>query len=412
MRVPNTAPKGIQPPGAVHYSELDGYRGLAALLIVVFHSYVFAGNLTGQPTFQGSPIHRILVGLDGAVAGFFVLSGFIIFLPFARAAIAQQRAISTRDFLVRRALRILPLYYSAVLFNWFLRYEDTAAYRMDLVRHLTFTQIFDADYIFSNVGTSWSLAIEVFLYLFVAVFGPLAHHACRFTTTHAGRGMVLAGLIAPFCAASLAYKWWALTIAGTIGESVVAYGLPARADTFFLGMLLAVGVAMTTDAARIGERPAMLLRWCALALLLAALLLRQSNPWMGAYFHTLCGTAFILLLTSTVLGPRGSALEARLARPTPRFLGRISYSVYLWHDLVVIALLGVGLLSSASASRLLVGTLLALAATTGVGTLSYRLIERPALRLRQLLASRERATGAIAHPATTVSPVPTLGESG
>lgn len=99
----------------VRFAELDAYRGVAALLIVIHHLYLQTRDGHDRYLYEGALPHLLFVNLDAAVTGFFVLSGFLVFLPFARAAAAQRGPVSPRVFLVRRALRILPVYYVAIL---------------------------------------------------------------------------------------------------------------------------------------------------------------------------------------------------------------------------------------------------------------------------------------------------------
>src|SRR5262245_8387233 len=77
--------------GAARYEGLEAYRGIAALLIVVFHAYQFTREGTGRATFvyDGTWLDVVLLNLEFGVACFFVLSGFLVFLPFARAALGD-----------------------------------------------------------------------------------------------------------------------------------------------------------------------------------------------------------------------------------------------------------------------------------------------------------------------------------
>jgi peptidoglycan/LPS O-acetylase OafA/YrhL len=99
--------------------ELEGQRGLAAVLVVVFHAYQYdrSGPTSAFP-YEGSPQHALLVGLDGAVSWFFVLSAFLLARPYVRAVLAGRPATPARTFLARRAVRIVPLYVVAVTVVW------------------------------------------------------------------------------------------------------------------------------------------------------------------------------------------------------------------------------------------------------------------------------------------------------
>ena len=83
------------------FTELETYRGVAAILLIVFHAYQFSREGTGAERYlyEGSPLHTIFTGLVGTT-WFFALSGFLIFLPFARALVNQSGQESVRGFLI------------------------------------------------------------------------------------------------------------------------------------------------------------------------------------------------------------------------------------------------------------------------------------------------------------------------
>src|SRR5205823_1503457 len=163
--------------------------------------------------YEGTPLHVLLRNLEAGVAWFFVLSGFLIVLPFAHAAVDRQSALSAWGFLVRRAIRLVPVYYVAILVVWALRYTGGPGQWRDLLEHLTFTQIFDQTHIFWTIGPAWSLAVEALFYLIVAVAGPLAVRACGRLDTSRARMAFLGGGAMALGIASVAYKWWAFAVA-------------------------------------------------------------------------------------------------------------------------------------------------------------------------------------------------------
>ena len=93
-----------QTPGAVAQGFVDGVhvlRAVAAIAVVMFH----AGGSIGSEKYQNDPVIKTLTtGLDVGVDLFFVISGFVIALPFF---LGKQRTPGA--FVVNRALRILPL---------------------------------------------------------------------------------------------------------------------------------------------------------------------------------------------------------------------------------------------------------------------------------------------------------------
>ena len=112
------APPGARRVAPERFAELDGYRGIAALMIVLYHAYLRDLLARDYTYLVGTPLHFVFRNLNAGVPCFFVLSGFVLFLPFARAAIAQRGAQPPGHFLRRRALRILPAYYLALGVVW------------------------------------------------------------------------------------------------------------------------------------------------------------------------------------------------------------------------------------------------------------------------------------------------------
>lgn len=141
---------------------LDGYRAIVALLLVVYHAYQFTREGLGLETYayEGTALNLVLRSLQ--LSGvFFVLSGFLIFLPFARAAVEQRGERSLKNFFIRRAMQILPQYYLAIILVWTWRYAGLPGQWNDLFLHLSFTHIFSREYIFWTIGPSWAVAVEV-----------------------------------------------------------------------------------------------------------------------------------------------------------------------------------------------------------------------------------------------------------
>jgi peptidoglycan/LPS O-acetylase OafA/YrhL len=385
---------GQPAPGeqAARFTELEAYRGVAALLIVVFHAYQFSREGTGTPNevYAGTPLHPLFHNLEAPVAWFFVLSGFLLFLPFARAAVEQGGLPSSRGFLVRRAIRVLPPYYLVLLPVWAWRFSGGQEQWRDLGEHLTFTQVFDRTHIFWTIGPAWSLAVEVQFYLLLAIVGPLAYAACARLATRGARTAALLGGTGTLVLGSLAYKWWAGMVAQVPREDYPVYfGLLAKLDTFALGMLLAILVG-TARRRWLGGAGAIALRLGGVGLLAATFALREGQATVDLFFHSLAGLAFLLVLASTTLGSGTTAWGRVLARPALQALGAISYSVYLWHEPLLIELGKRNLLLHMSPGAFPRNALVLVLLALAVATISYRYVERPIGELRQLFTRAGR----------------------
>jgi len=375
------------------FEGLEGYRGIAALLVVVFHAYQYSREGTGTERFvyEGTWLHTLFFNLDATVAWFFVLSGFLIFLPFARAAIDRGRPQTARGFLIRRAIRIVPLYYVAILVVWTYRYTGTRGNWLDLVEHLTFTQIFDRRRIFYTIGPAWSLSVEVLFYLLLAALGPLMHAACGRLAGRGARIALLLGATAPLIAASLLYKWWASSVAHIPETDFPAYFGPlAKLDTFVLGMLLAVAVVALSDRPALPAVSLLGMRLAGAAVIAAAFIYRLSSTPVRVYFHTLSGAAFFLILASTTLGPPRARWNRALGHPVFAYLGLTSYSLYLWHEPILIELGKRHVLIRPVPAAFPINALILCLVSLAVASIIYYAVEQPALNLRHLFTREGR----------------------
>lgn len=366
------------------FTELEAYRGIAALLVVVFHAYQYSREGTGSPdeVYTGTPLHLIFHNLEAPVAWFFALSGFLLFLPFVRAAIERRESPAARGFLIRRAIRIVPPYYLAILLVWSWRFTGGADQWRDLIQHLTFTQIFDRAHIFWTIGPAWSLAVEMQFYLLLALLGPACCAACSRLTNRRWRVAALAAVPFVMLLGSVAYKWWVGAVAEIPRENFPIYfGLAAKLDTFALGMLLAV---LTAVQFRCERGVAWLLRAAGFGLLGITFVFRSASATADLYFHTLAGVAFVLVLASTTIARRESAWARRLGHPALQALGVISYSVYLWHEPLLIELGQRNWLIRTTPTAFPINALVLMIVSVVVAAASYVVIERPIGELRWL----------------------------
>ena len=385
------------------FDELEAYRGIAALLIVVFHVYQYTRTGMGLQSYpyEGTPLHAFLFSLDVVVSWFFALSGFLIFLPFARAAYEQTQSYSTRGFLVRRAIRILPVYYVAIVVVWTWRFSDLPGQWTDLLEHLMLIQVLDNRYIFSTIGPAWSLAVEMQFYALAAALGFLMYHACSRLTSPRVRLIVLIGPALSLALASIAFKWWAYYVAHIpLTNFAVYFSSIAKLDTFAFGMLLAVALAAAGGRSLFRGALPTLLVMVGLALTALFFAFRLRSALVNLYVYTLCGVAFTLILAATILGPRGSIWERMLAREPLLFLGQVSYGIYLWQEPILLELGKHHLLIYPQPSAFLTNLIVLLVLSVAAGAWSYWGLERPMGRLRYLFTERGRLASRYLSPGT------------
>ncbi|ABS01820.1 acyltransferase family protein [Kineococcus radiotolerans] len=378
-RHPTAAPGG--PSAGGRLAGLEGYRGIAAVLVVVFHVYQEL-RVDGEYFLVGTWAHPWLYALDTTVDLFFALSAFLLALPYLRKAVAGERPLGAAEFLRRRAVRIVPLYYLVITAVWATRNGSLPGEWRDLLEHLTFTQVFDDQRIFYTVGPAWSLAVEVQFYVLLAVLGAAVCAVCRRARRRGSRIAVAAASGLLLVAVGVGWKLAAHALGRPETDWSTWFSLPAKLDVFGFGVLLALLVALRGTAPSRLLPPLMVV--CSAPLLLAAVWAGTQQGLAAELRHTLAGAGFTLLLGATVLsGPRSVAARALEARPVA-FLGLISYSLYLWHEPLMLWMTALPVWpTTSSPATLALGTALLLPVAVLVAWASYWVVEHPAGALRR-----------------------------
>jgi peptidoglycan/LPS O-acetylase OafA/YrhL len=340
--------------GGEFRTDLEGLRGVAILLVLLFHARV--------PGFDGG-----FVGVDV----FFVLSGFLITGLLLREHERVGR-IDLGAFYARRARRILPaaavVLVATMILSWFLlapldlpRVAGDAVAAALSVGNIRFaagaTDYFGTDLAPSPIIHYWSLGVEEQFYL---LWPALLILATRSRRPRMAAGLLLAGVAI--------FSYLAAFVLTDAAPAWAFYSLPTRAWQLALGGLVAVGAGRLNG---IPDRVAVPLGWIGLGAILAALVVIVPGtpyPGLAALLPTLGSAAVILA------GVRRLSVSSLLAVPGLRFLGRISYSVYLVHWPILVlpaATLAVG-------EELPIAVRVALAAlSVVVGWASFRWVEQP-----------------------------------
>ncbi|MGW1373731.1 acyltransferase family protein [Streptomyces sp. NPDC002446] len=388
-------------PARSRASAIDGFRGLAALSTVVFHVWqqYFRYDAEGGHPPVDNPALGAVLSLE-VIDLFFVLSAYLLTLSYARAAIDGRSTKPARLFLFRRTIRILPLYVLAVLVVWATRNPTLPGNWQDLVEHLTFTHVFDQQRIFYTLGPTWSLSLEVLFYLVLVALGPLAVRACRPLRRRGSRVAVCAAGCAFLFAAPLA--WIALahyTFGVPHTDWVVYFGPQARFGGFAAGMGLAVATAALGDRGRLRPRTALPLAGLGLAGLFALSLDSVPENFSFTFYHPLASLLWVVLVFSTVHVHQQSFWHRMLTTRWLTAVGLISYSLFIWHEPVMLQLHKAGLLP-AGQSGFPLALLIVFVAALPAAAASYWLIEYPSSLLGRLKDHRGRPREFYPEPAT------------
>jgi peptidoglycan/LPS O-acetylase OafA/YrhL len=153
--------------------EMDGLRFVAIGMVIVFHlnGYLLASLHDAGSLPQPEWLRQIaLVGFRG-VELFFVISGFILGLPFAAHHLKNASPVSLRKYYLRRLTRLEPPYIVTVLVLFVLAVWIQGKTAADLYPHLAASLFYLHNLIFGSpspaIGVAWSLEIEVQFYLLV-----------------------------------------------------------------------------------------------------------------------------------------------------------------------------------------------------------------------------------------------------
>ena len=168
---------------------------------------------------------------------FFVLSGFLLYRPFARAALRGGEPVPIKRYALRRAARIVPAYYVSVLGCLLLYsavgYPTLVPSAGELPLFAVFGQNYSIDTVMKINPVTWSLCVEAAFYVLLPLLGLIAFLLGPRRTGH--QAAVLIGLI------GLTVAWNIVLHYADLG-ALASKALPSYIGHFALGMLLAMWV--------------------------------------------------------------------------------------------------------------------------------------------------------------------------
>ncbi len=375
------------------WAELEGYRALAAVAVVLFHIRQNMQVAAYDPAVQGihvgdnypyQTVHwfeSLMSNVDLAVDFFFALSGFLLVLPFARAMLAGKPLPSFKSFAFGRLLRVVPLYWTVVIVVWTTRNYGYPGDWRDLLEHLTFTQWLDSRRIFYTIGPAWSLADEMWFYISVPLVALAAVWLARRWSDRNRRALVYIGVLSALVALSLLWNVLALHAFDVRPTQwSFTFGVPARASTFCLGAIAGV-VVVWADDRRLPRGVPLAMRLGSLGTLwwFASHRVADLGPWLH-YIHPFAATCFSVVLVAIGLGRPGVA--NRLC--DNRYVlaaGGLTFALYIAHESLLNPLSHVGLLRM-PAHDMIGNWLIGLPIAVVAAYLLHLFVEEPATRIR------------------------------
>jgi peptidoglycan/LPS O-acetylase OafA/YrhL len=305
------------------WHELDAIRGIAACIVVLWHFYQALSPASFPAWIRWSmectPLYIFISGTESVML-FFLLSGFVLSLPFHR----NPTRLSYRSFLVKRIARIYLPYLAALLLavlgnacyhglalnSWFMETWYHPPELQTILQHVLFLGNYDY-YAFNTAF--WSLVYEMRISLVFPFLCILVIRIGWFRAFLFAVGFALSSLIL------------------RIG------GIPVQTtETFKYAAFFVVGILLAQYALPIRQLVARIPKAGRFAAILLSLLLyAQAHLFPGAIKDSL-----ILIGASGIIvaGLSEPMLSRALNWPIFQFLGRISYSIYLLHGTILFIL--------------------------------------------------------------------------
>lgn len=362
-----------------YFPAVEGMRGVAALSVVVGHSIEYM-----------YPTNAFLYAFAGWISGvglivFFMISGFLLYRPFIAARSDGETVGSiTPGFLARRAVRILPAYWVALIFLsiW---PGLTGFYDGPWLPNFALIQIYDISWAGTGIGVAWTLCCEAAFYLALPVFALLLGRR-GFGHGRAPRRemrweFAALGLIGVAC-----LVWRAAF--GTDGSTFYLLLNPLGTMIWFcVGMGLAV-IEFSPDTLlprlrRLLANP--IIGWTLaigfLVVLLTKVDLKLGLPLkLAVILQTLEITVIALgVMAPAVMSENGRLVHLVFANRAIVFFGTISYGIYLYHLPIVQNAVTWPLIQDSGKPAVALGVFV-LATATILGMASWYLIEKPLMR--------------------------------
>ena len=365
--------------GRSHVGQLDGVRAVAAYGVIATH----AGFLSGRSVDRG-PFAPLLSRLDFSVTLFFLLSGFLLFRPFAAAAIAGTRSPSAGLFWWRRFLRIMPAYWVVVVVTLGVLTDSRLVTGGEWRSYLTLTQTYVGNDVNPHLSQMWTLVVEISFYAALPLLAVITRRLFRRAELTGQLSLIGALIVGAFVANLVTHR-----VAGNANDGLL--WLPAYLDWFALGMLLAVASCLPTDHAPWRRA---LAQWAAfpgtcwavgIGLFWLATLpiagprdLNIPTGWEWTTKHLLYGGSAFFLMLPVALGT-SPIVRQLLGNRVMRWFGTISYGVFLWHLPLLVAIQS-GLGWQLFSGHFLALYLLTAFTATAAAAASWYVLERPVLR--------------------------------
>ncbi len=314
---------------------LTGLRGLCALWVLLYHAWVYVTPQAITWSVFGEEIRAhvfLSLGWSG-VQILFVLSAFLLTMPYARANAGLAPSPRPARYLLRRIARVFPAYYIQllILVVLFWLFSDRLIVSLhQLPQYLLMLFMPPPAGIGSPAainGVWWTLPIELSFYLLLPLIASLA----------AWNRKIPLLLISLF--ATVAWRWYVLDVIDPPQKPLWVSQLPGSMDSFGAGML---GAIIHVQYTQVRQRTTTYTRVLSGLLLVTPLVFICLGHWMAEAFESYWSLSLIMFAWTPVFNVavvililncaiRQTLLNWLFGNRWVFYLGTVSYGLYLWH---------------------------------------------------------------------------------
>jgi peptidoglycan/LPS O-acetylase OafA/YrhL len=362
---------------------MDSLRAIAVMCVFFFHAFDNVDTASA-----------VTAELKIGVTIFFVISGFLLYRPYVSRHLEGQRGPLVRDFARRRVLRIVPAYWVALTVGAVIL-GLSGVFSEKAWAYYGFVQAYRTDTILNGIPVAWSLCVEVTFYALLPVYAMVAF---RLTGRYGLHRAVAteAWLLALVTLGSLIVR---TVVERSSGYTVFVWAtLPGTFYWFALGMALALASAALARRAEVPASVRLVSRapsaaWLVALALFAAVVIHEGAPGREPFDPAAPGDVSVLsdlgnylafglialcvALPAVFVGDSPSVVRRILGMRWLGWLGLVSYGVFLWH-VPLFDQIGNHNTSDPLAWRIA----FAAAASVAIAAVSYYVVERPLLRLK------------------------------
>jgi len=366
----------------VYFPYLDVVRFIAAFMIIIYHGYEAWRGWFGEIGFLsggtyttlssgGKLVHQMLRNFEIGVDVFFLLSGFLITYILIKEK-ERFGKINIFNFIVRRTLRIWPLYFLLIgiapfLVSWL--DADSPNYLVNALFINNFHAIKTADWTYP-FAHFWSICIEEHFYLvwpFIIAFIPTKH---------------LMKVFISLIMISIAFRMYSVMTMDKPWFTLYLHTL-SRMDVLIIGAIGAYYYAKKPFEINLSRYYRVLL-W---VVLIGVFCLEPVVNWNTVFLAGFKKFFYIAVISMLLLDYNFNAKFRHILKPNSIFhyFGKISYGIYMYGNILLLIIMK-KIMMKWEIDNLYIYMLLVTGLTLIIPAISYELIERPILKLKRKFA--------------------------